>query len=73
MAYWQIQKTADPSRWYQSRPATIRDLYDILLTSKGKQPRGLFDQKQTTIDATTRKHWSETTGSTQKSISWWTG
>jgi|19_taG_2_1085344.scaffolds.fasta_scaffold08671_6 hypothetical protein len=73
MAYWQIQKTSNTSRWLQSRPATLRDLYDILLTSNNKAPRELFEKPKTGIDPTMRKHWNKQTDSTHSAISWWTG
>jgi len=74
MAYWQITKEATAARWLTSGPATLRDLYDILATSKGKAPRRLFeDLDRKPIDPSTRRNWQERTGSTPAAISWWTG
>jgi hypothetical protein len=72
LAYWQIQKKPSEARWLLSSPATMRDLYDILLTHHGKAPRSLFSGgKKSTIDPQVKKAWANTTGSDAGAVDWW--
>jgi len=73
LAYWHIQKEASPNRWLLSSPATLRDLYDILLTSNGKAPRELFETGRRNVDPNTRRAWAKQTGSSAEAVDWWAG
>ena len=73
LAYWHIQHENTPDRWYLSRPATMRDILDILNASRGKAPRPLFGSPRSSVggvDHLTRRAWEKTTKSTPAGIDW---
>jgi hypothetical protein len=71
LAYWNIQKEASTARWLQSRPATLRDVYDMLMMSRGKAPKSLFNEKPKAVDPSVVKQWAKGTGSNADAIRWW--
>lgn len=68
LAYWHIQKKETTARWLQSRPATLRDLYDIVLTNNGKAPKRLFSSPKKALNSEIVDAWSKSTGSSRAAI-----
>tara|TARA_R110002074_G_scaffold89808_5_gene197125 strand:+ start:453 stop:761 length:309 start_codon:yes stop_codon:yes gene_type:complete len=71
VAYWHIQHTANPQRWALSTPATIHDLFDVLATSRGKAPTGLFESSKTALGSSAQNRIMKNTGSTRDGLKFW--
>jgi len=67
-----IQHSDDSARWLQSTPAGLRDLLNILQTSAGKPPAGLFKNSGgQSLSQSVKKGILKKSGSTAEGLSFW--